>query len=63
MLILNNSLNEVTHGFNVNEFEDNIGATVREVKSLLKDVSKALDKMTRTQNNGKVDKNYFGYLR
>jgi hypothetical protein len=43
--VVSNALNEICNGFNVQEFETRVGATIAEVHTLLKQVQTILDSL------------------
>ena len=44
LIIINNALNEICNGINIEEFESRIGASLDEVRSMLGIVGAAIDK-------------------
>jgi hypothetical protein len=47
LVILNNALNEVCHGFEVDEFETRIGSSREQAAALLKAIGHLLDRLSK----------------
>jgi transcriptional regulator of heat shock response len=47
LVILNNALNEVCHGFEVDEFETRIGSSREQASSLLQAIGQLLDQLSQ----------------
>jgi len=48
LVIFNNALNEVCHGFEVDEFETRIGASRDEAAALLQAIGRLLDRLSQS---------------
>jgi len=46
LIIINNALNEVCHGLDISEFFTRMGAEQEDVKELLLEIGKVIDKLT-----------------